>query len=84
MDIVVYGDTNRNVGQTVMFTSAGLYDNDNDSSSKLIMDQEGVDLAGKYMITKVVHTFSKDDQNGSLGGKNTTTMTLVKDGWQQS
>ena len=84
MDIVVYGDTNRNVGQTVMFTSAGLYDNDDDSSSKLIMDQEGIDLAGKYMITKVVHTFSKDDQNGSLGGKNTTTMTLVKDGWQQS
>lgn len=84
MDVTVYGDTNRNVGETVMFTSAGMYDTFDDERSKMTMDEDGQDMAGKYLITKLVHTFTKEDKNGSLGGKNVTTMTLVKDGWQST
>ena len=81
LEITVYGDTSRNVGETVMFTSAGIYEKD-DENLAVELDQEGIDLAGKYLITKIIHTFSTDDEDGSLGGKNTTKMVLVKDGWQ--
>ena len=81
LEVTVFGDTSRNVGETVMFTSAGVFDRD-DTDAKHELDEEGKDLAGKYLITKIVHTFALNDQSGSLGGKNTTRMTLVKDGWQ--
>jgi len=82
LEITLYGDTSRNVGETVMFTAPGAYEIDGDELMSLELDQEGIDLAGKYLITKVIHTFSMDDENGSLGGKNITKLTLVKDGWQ--
>ena len=82
LDITLYGDTSRNVGETVMFTTAGLFDQEDDENSFFRMDESGLDLAGKYLISKLVHTFVSSDSDGSLGGKNTTIMTLVKDGLQ--
>ena len=79
MDMTLYGDTSRNVGETVMFTSAGAYEKDD---TALILDQSGQDLGGKYLVTKLVHQFSVSDDDGGRAARNTTTMTLVKDGWQ--
>ena len=83
MDVTFYGDTSRNVGETVMFTSPGAFDKFESESSDINgmeMDASAKDLAGKYLITKIVHSFNVDTQNGSLPGRNTSIMTLMKDG----
>tara|TARA_Y100001937_G_scaffold121901_1_gene181419 strand:- start:2686 stop:4104 length:1419 start_codon:yes stop_codon:yes gene_type:complete len=79
MDITLYGDTSRNVGETVMFTTYGAYEKDD---AALVIDEMGQDLGGKYLITKLVHKFNISDEDGSNPARNTTTMTLVKDGLQ--
>ena len=60
-----------------MFESGDLPGSDNEPFR---LDQKGEDLAGKYLITKIVHSFNLDTQNGSLPGRNIMTMTLMKDG----
>jgi len=83
MDVTVYGDTSRNVGETVMFTSPGMFESGDlpgSDDEPFRLDQKGEDLAGKYLITRIVHSFNLDTQNGSLPGRNTMTMTLMKDG----
>lgn len=78
MEMTLYGDTSRNVGETVMFTSGGAYDK---QKSDIILDSDGQDLGGKYLITKVVHRFAISDNNGADAAKSTTTFTMVKDGF---
>ena len=78
LEINIVGDTNRRVGECVMFSNMQVRNLTKDEGSYTSHDVEGRSLGGKYLISDVVHQFIFEST--SVNQEYTTKLTLMRDG----
>lgn len=78
LEINIVGDTNRRVGECVMFSDMQVRNLTKEARSYTSHDEEGRSLGGKYLISDIEHQFIFEST--SVNQEYNTKLTLMRDG----